>query len=228
MNQSVNISKITPPCLPQILDRPRLLNLLEKNKDKKLILILGQAAQGKSTLAARYIKSLKIPSAWINLDIEDSDPINFYYLIVQSLQRVLTETDFSHLQSYSPSVMGPRAETPLYREWAQSIFTKISTPIHIVIDGLDCLSANAPAFRFLQVLIEDSPPDIHLMLLSREMPPPVLEFQHLKMRQQALVLTNEALAFNQDEVKEFFQYNRNISLSPDQLRKIRSATEGWV
>jgi len=52
MKFSANISKITPPHLPQILIRPRLLNFIEKNKDKKLILILGQAAQGKSTLAA--------------------------------------------------------------------------------------------------------------------------------------------------------------------------------
>jgi ATP/maltotriose-dependent transcriptional regulator MalT/DNA-binding SARP family transcriptional activator len=228
MSQSVNISKITPPYLPQISDRPRLLNLLEKNRDKKLILILGQAAQGKSTLAACYVKSLKIPSAWINLDKEDSDPINLYYLIVHSLQRVLKEVDFSHLLSYSPQVIGPRAESPLYREWAQSIFKEVSIPIQIVIDGLNRLSTNALAFQFLQVLVEDSPPDIHLMLLSREMPPPVLEFQHLKMRQQALVLTNEALAFNRDEVKEFFQYNRKISFSSDQLRKIHSATEGWV
>jgi len=228
MSQSVNISKIMPPYLPQILDRPRLLNLLEKNKDKKLILVLGQAAQGKSTLAACYVKSLKIPSAWINLDKEDSDPINLYYLIVHSLQRVLKDIDFSHLLSYSPQVMGPRAESPLYREWAQSVFKEVSIPIQIVIDGLNRLSTNGPAFEFLQVLVEESPPDLHLMLLSREMPPPVLEFQQLKMSQQALVLTNEALAFSQDEVKEFFQHNRRISFSSDQLRKIYSATEGWV
>ncbi len=228
MSQSVNISKITPPYLPQISDRPRLLNLLEKNKDKKLILILGQAAQGKSTLASCYVKSLKIPSVWINLDKEDSDPINLYYLIVQSLQRVLTDTDFSHLLSYSPQVMGPRAESPLYREWAQLIFKEVSVPMQIVIDGLNRLSTNAPTFQFLQVLVEESPPDLRLMLLSREMPPPVLEFQQLKIRQQALVLTNEALAFNRDEVKEFFQHNRRLSFSPGELRKIYSATEGWI
>lgn len=76
MKLPVNISKITPPYLPQILPRPRLLDLLEKNKDKKLILILGQAAQGKTTLAASYVKTSKIPTAWLNLDQPDSDPIN--------------------------------------------------------------------------------------------------------------------------------------------------------
>jgi ATP/maltotriose-dependent transcriptional regulator MalT len=101
--------------------------------------------------------------------------------------------------------MGPREEIPLYREWAQSIFKEVSIPIQIVIDGLDRLSSSAPGFKFLQVLVEDSPPNVHLILLSREIPPPILEFQQLKIRQQALVLTNDDLAFTQDEIKDFFK-----------------------
>jgi ATP/maltotriose-dependent transcriptional regulator MalT/DNA-binding SARP family transcriptional activator len=228
MDVSVNISKITPPYLPQILYRPRLLNLIEANKEKKLILILGQAAQGKTTLAASYGKASNIPLVWVNVDRNESDPISLFYLIVQSLQHALKEINFPYLLSYPSQIMGPREEIPLYREWAQSIFKEVSIPIQIVMDGLDRLFADAPSFKFLQALVEDSPPNIHLMLLSREIPPPVLEFQHLKIRQQALVLTNEDLAFSQDETKKFFKKVRGISLDADQLKKIHSATEGWV
>jgi len=65
-------------------------------------------------------------------------------------------------------------------------------------------------------------------MLSREIPPDSLVFQHLKIRQQALVLTNEELAFTRDEIKEFFQNIRRIFLNPDQLTKISQATEGWI
>ena len=78
MNQSVNISKITPPYLPKILYRPRLVNLIEENKDKKLILILGQAAQGKTTLAASYGKTSEMPFAWMSLDKDESDPASLF------------------------------------------------------------------------------------------------------------------------------------------------------
>jgi ATP/maltotriose-dependent transcriptional regulator MalT len=57
---SLSVSKYTPPRLPRILYRSRLLKLIEQNKDKKLLLILGQAAQGKSTLAASYVHNLAI------------------------------------------------------------------------------------------------------------------------------------------------------------------------
>ncbi len=63
MKPAVSISKITPPSVPHILDRPRLIERLIQNRDKKLILILGQAAQGKSTLAVSYVKASQIPSA---------------------------------------------------------------------------------------------------------------------------------------------------------------------
>jgi ATP/maltotriose-dependent transcriptional regulator MalT/two-component SAPR family response regulator len=224
-----NISKITPPHLANVLYRPRLLSLLEKNQSKKLILILGQPAQGKSTLAASYrLKRALIPSAWMNLDREDSNPINLFYLIVYSLQYVLKDIDLDHLFSYPISTVESRSEIPLFREWTQAIFEQIPTPICIIIDGLDQLSPDAPAFRFLQVLVENSPPNVQLIMLSREIPPLSLDFQNLKMRQGAFILRNEDIAFTQEEIKAFFHEIRKISLDADQLKKIYLATEGWI
>ena len=228
MNPTVSISKITPPYLPKILHRPRLVNLIEGNKDKKLILILGQAAQGKTTLVTSYVMTSQIPSAWINLDKEDSDPINLYYLIVQSLQHVFKGINFSPLLSYSLPITGPRTEIPIYREWTQSLFKEVPISIRIVFDGLNRLSPDSPAFAFLQILVEEAPPNIHLMMVSREMPPLSFEFQNLKMRQEAFVLTNEELAFTEKEVREFFQNVRNLSFSNGQFKRAYSATEGWI
>jgi ATP/maltotriose-dependent transcriptional regulator MalT len=72
----LSLSKISPPVPSKILLRPRLLELIKKNEDKKLILIIGQAAQGKSTNAAAwYSTSTQRSSCWINLAPEDSDPV---------------------------------------------------------------------------------------------------------------------------------------------------------
>ena len=73
MKSTVTLSKITPPHLRKILERPRLTNRLEKDRNKRLILILGQAAQGKSTLAASFIEKSEIPTAWANLSKDESD-----------------------------------------------------------------------------------------------------------------------------------------------------------
>lgn len=215
-----------PPRLPAILERPRLIESLEKNRDKRLILILGQAAQGKTTLAASCVKRSEIPSAWINLNRDDSEPVDLFYSMVHSFQHVLMDTDFSSLLSYPSMGMGPRLEIPLYREWTNVIFEQISFPIQIVFDGLDRLTVNAPSFQFLKLLIEEAPQHVHLLILSREEPP--FEIQGLKVKQGAYVLTNEDLAFTQDEIKAFFQELRGMSFGPGQLKKVHQFTEGWI
>ncbi len=225
MKTPINISKITPPCLPKILQRSRLIDRLEKNKDKRLILILGQAAQGKSTLAASYFNTLETPTAWLNLGKDDSDPVNLFYSIVHSIQHVLKDIDLSPVLAYPSVTMGPRLEIPLYREWLNAIFEKISAPIKIVLDGLDRLLPDASSFQLLQVLLEEVPGHIHLIMLSREEPP--FEVQSLKMKQEAYVLTNEDLAFTQDEIKTFFRELRGMSFASTQLKRVHQFTAGW-
>lgn len=228
MDPSVNISKITPPYLPQILYRPRLVNLLEENKEKKLILILGQAAQGKTTLAACYVKTSNIPSAWLNLDKEESDPTTLFHLVVQSLQSVLKEIDFSPLLFESNNMLGSSSATSLYRIFADFLSQNVQIPIRIVFDGLDRLFQDTLSFQCLEILIENLPPYVQSIILSREIPPLSFGFQHLKVRREALILTNEAIAFTRDEIKEFFRSIKGVSLDQDQLEKIYNATEGWV
>src|SRR4030042_4313641 len=228
MKTSINLSKISPPYLPPILYRSRLLDLLKKNEDKKLILILGQAAQGKTTLVASYVKTSKIPSAWLNLDQSDSDPINLHHLIIQSLQHVLKDIDLSIPLYESTGTMSSTSAISLFREAADFIFKNVPNPIQLVFDGLDRLFQDALPFQCLQALMENLPPNVHFIMLSRGMPSLSLEFQHLKIRQEALVLSNEDLAFTQHEVKEFFKKVKTISLDEDQIRKIYTATEGWI
>ena len=221
-----NIPKITPPCLPKILQRPRLTKRLDENKDKRLILILGQAAQGKSTLAASYFNTLETPTAWVNLSKEESDPVNLFYSIVHSIQHALKDIDLSPILAYPSVTMGPRLEIPLYREWLNAIFEKISVPIKIVLDGLDRLLPDASSFQLLQVLLEEVPGHIHLIMLSREEPP--FEVQALKMKQEAYILTNDDLAFTRDEIKTFFRELRGMSFGSTQLKRVHQFTEGWV
>jgi LuxR family maltose regulon positive regulatory protein len=224
----VSLSKITPPQLTNTLPRPRLLNLLKKNTDKKLILILGQAAQGKSTLAASFMGQTKTPAAWVNLGPEESDPVNLFHVLVQSLQRELPGGDWASLMDFPSRTMGPRDPIGFYREWVRGLAGSISDPVILALDGLDRLVSDSLAFSFLQVLLDESPPELRLVMSSRQAPPAAFNYQSLKMRQQALVLNNEDLAFTRAEIRDFFIRTHKITLLSEALDKIRQATEGWV
>ena len=191
-----------------------------------MTLLLGQAAQGKSTLGAAYVETLGKPLAWANLNSNESDPANLFYLIVASLQEALNDVDLEPLLSYPSINTGPRLEISLHREWIDALFERVPGPVEIVLDGLDRLHPDAPSFPFLQVLIEELPPDIHLLILSREMPP--LQIQALKVKQQVFVITNEDLAFTLEETGSFLRDCRGISLRSEQIRSMHQLTEGWV
>ena len=96
------LSKITPLKAPAVLKRSRLLKQMEKAGDKRLLLILGQAAQGKSTLAASHIETSLLPAAWLNLDQSDSDPVNLFHWLISAFQQSLPDLPFSSLRALPP------------------------------------------------------------------------------------------------------------------------------
>ena len=221
-----SVSKVTPPSLPKVVNRPRLLDRLEGNHDRRLIFILGQAAQGKPTLAASLVERSKIPSAWVNIQEEDSDPVILYYSIVYSIQYLIKEADLSSLTAYPASEMGPRSDISLYREWTNAIGGAVPVPMRIVLDGIDRVPAEAKAWLFLKTLLEELPRHISLIVISRQEPP--FGLQELKIKKKMEILVNKDLAFTLEEGNAFIKDICGIRLSADALRRVHQFTEGWI
>ena len=226
MQAFAGTSKITPPRLQRIVELPRLLEMLDREREKRLILVLGQAAQGKSTLITSWVNRSTIPVAWLNLGKEESEPLNLYYLLVQSLQGILDGPNLSHLFEYPTISMGPRDERSRYFEWASELYAAIQFPVRIVLDGLDCLSSDDRTLRFLQVLVDEARENIHLVAMSRSIPS--LEVERLRMDREAVLIDNNALAFSVEETKAFFKEICGISLQSELAHKVHGLTEGWV
>jgi LuxR family transcriptional regulator, maltose regulon positive regulatory protein len=223
---TIHISRIVPPCVDGALQRSRLIHRLENSETRRLTLILGQAAQGKTTLAASFARNSKTPIAWVGVEPEDSDPVNLFYVLAESLQYIYRDADLTSLFHY-PSLNGDLgAAIARHRDWARAIFRFVKPPLHIILDGLDRLSEDAPSFRFLQALIEEVPPKTSLIMLSRHMPP--LDVRVLEMQQEASIVTNEELAFTLEEAKAFWRRTVGPSFTAREVRKFHDLTEGWI
>lgn len=222
----VRSSKIVPPQLPAIVHRPRLEQFIRKNRHKRLIVIQGQAAQGKSTLAASCVQTILPETVWVNLDREDSDASHLFHVLVHAFKHCMEWLDISKLLSCPAIDMGPRKPQLRYREWAHVMFDGMPDPLYIVLDGLDRLADNGSALILLQELLVQAPEHVHFILLSRE--EPSLEIQKIRVAQQAAVLHNEDLAFNFDEIRFFFNQLNSFDLSFDALKRIHQITEGWA
>lgn len=83
----MNLTKILPPRTALTLERERLISRLLACEDRKLVIIHAQAGQGKSTLAAEYVRSLAKPAVWYNMDQEDDNPAVFLACLGEAVQR---------------------------------------------------------------------------------------------------------------------------------------------
>jgi len=225
-NVRIDSSKIRIPDIAGTVLRPRLLKRLGKSRQKNLIFLTGQAAQGKSTLAASYLRDSAMPCAWINVSVEDSDPVNLFYTLLVSLEKAVENIDLAPLRDYPALSAGPRDDTGLYRDWLDALFGHLSFPLHIVFDGLDRLEPAAPSFLFFKVCSEIVPPTVQLWFLSRTVEP--FNLEELKMNPKGFVMENSELSFTKTEIKQYFEKYNRIRLDQDHLARVHRLTEGWV
>lgn len=226
MNNYINISKVTPPSLPEIIHRPRLTELLTSNQEREITIVTGQAGTGKTTLAASYVNTLEIHSAWAKLDSGDSDPINFYYTLTQSLQYTFPERDFTSQLLYPTISAGPRSDIQLFREWVNVLFGELRSPLLFVIDDLESLNPDSASLNLIKVLLTEAPPEVRFILLSRI--DPLLDLQKKNIRRLTYFLPQEQLAFTKNEIQQFFSSICRISLPLKTVSHIYNLSEGWV
>ncbi len=218
-------AKFAPPSIDFAVHRTRLFDRLSAYADARATLILGQAAQGKSILAATWLAASHRPFAWINLDAGDEDPDHFFLSLVQALSPHLSEADVAYLNAL-PAVSLDLDSDPNHDKYVVPLRERLAKDIYIVVDDMEQIPFDAPLFALLQSLLESGPMGARWMLLSRQMPPIAVE--SLNVKQQVLRIGNDQLAFTLDETRRFFQRNRNSGFPEDQLHRIHEACEGWI
>jgi LuxR family maltose regulon positive regulatory protein len=214
-----------PPARAQLVIRPRLFTRLEAGLRSKLILIAAPAGFGKTTLVSAWVASGGRRVAWLSLDQQDNDPTRFLTYLVAALRTVmpgLGEGVLGVLQSSQP----PPAETVL-----TTLINEIATIPNIpdnfvtVLDDYHVIDAEA-IDQALAFLIEHMPPQMHLVITSRE--DPQLPLARLRARDQLTELRAGDLRFTPSEAAGFLNQVMALDLSAENIDALENRTEGWI
>ncbi|MFH1156246.1 MAG: BTAD domain-containing putative transcriptional regulator [Pseudomonadota bacterium] len=220
-------AKYTFPESGDAIPRERLFALMRDYDKKSVILVTGQAAQGKSTLVASFLRLEGDLTAWIHLDQEDSDPANLFCLLITALKTSIPALEDILSPGYSQPSLGPGQEIWRYRDVLRNAFHVPELRFTIVMDDLDSLNRDASSFELIQGIVEDLPPSIRLIVLSRTLPP--LGIQKLKIAGKLLVLTNSDLAFTLEETRLLFRNRlKSMTISPEEIERLHAITDGWA
>jgi LuxR family maltose regulon positive regulatory protein len=215
-----------PPELPAVVPRERLFRRLLAAPGPGLVAIIGQAAQGKTTLTAHYLATRSLPAAWLRLDAGSADSIRFYHLLTRALAAALPQAlltrDPAPSRPASESTEGPRdLETAL-----EAVWRRLPGNMHIVLDGLEQLPDHAPAHGLIRRLISMATGKGRVFMLSRRTPP--YKLQQRVMRQQAVVIGNDELAFTAQEIAAYFDRLHGFTCPPPCCDHILRVTGGWA
>lgn len=218
-----------------LITRPQLLEQLDAGLDKQFTLISAPAGYGKTTLVSEWVcelrkakqteNKIKYKIAWLSLDESDNDPIRFLLYFISSLihyeviKPLFGEELTKMLQIPSVSSID-NVLTDLINE-----LTGVAQKIIYVIDDyhlIDIKSVN----EALNFLIENMPPQLHLVIVTREDP----QFSQAKMRGKGQLTELRAadLRFTTDEASEYLNNAMRLDLRPEDIVALEQRTEGWI
>jgi LuxR family maltose regulon positive regulatory protein len=199
-----------PAPRPELVGRPRLIERLNAGLRRKLTLVSAPVGFGKTTLVSEWVANLRLEAmgsasppnaamgsasspiaiAWLSLDESDNDLTRFLAYLIAALQTI--EADVGKgalivLQSSQP----PSAETiltSLINEVAA-----ISDRIVLILDDYHLIDAQ-PIHDALTFLLRHMPPNMNLVIATREDPP--LSLARLRARGQLTELRGTDLRFS--------------------------------
>ena len=236
-----------PAPRPNVVLRPRLSERLNAGLHRKLTLIAAPAGFGKTTLVASWIASLssELPvlsselfqteqiqnpkletqnykAAWLALDEADSDLTRFLTYLVATLQTIAPRIGAGLLGVLqSPQPPPPEAMlTALLNE-----ITTIPDHFILVLDDYHVIDAR-PVDTALAFLLEHLPPQMHLVITTRE--DPQLPLARLRVRGQLTELRAADLRFTLTEAATFLTEVMGLNLLAEDVATLESRTEGWI
>lgn len=221
---------LVPRPRPDLLPRPRLLDWLESNTDKRLTLLSAPAGYGKTTLLVDFINASTRPFAWYTLDSQDSDPTVFLTYLIESLRSMkhapqtlthaIGQTAQSLLDSAETNISPQRVLTVLINELAE----QIETSWLIVLEDYHYI-ASPVVHKLLDFLLENAPDGLHIIVSTRVDPP--IALARLRARGQLAELRTASLRFRDDEVSKWMGGDLP-ELSNESLNLLNEKTEGWA
>src|SRR6266567_4845014 len=223
MSTPILATKLYLPRLrPNVVSRPRLLERLNEGLHRNLILISAPAGFGKTTLVSQWLAAGPRLTAWLSLDEGENDPARFLTYLVAALQTIaatLGEGALGVLQSPQP----PPPEAILTA--LLNDLTTIQDQFVLVLDDYHMIAAKA-VDQTLTYLVEHLPPQMHLVIATREDPP--LPLARLRARGYLTEVRADDLRFTPSEAAAFLNQAMGLNLSAQDIVALERRTEGWI
>lgn len=209
-----------------LLPRPRLINFLHDNIERKLLLVSAAAGYGKTSLLIEFAHETALPVCWYALDASDGDPKIFFEYLVAALRRQFPEFG-ARTRGLLSDPATQRDTEVIVGTLVTEIYETIPTYFVLVLDDFHLIEESEPVNQIVDALLRLLPENAHLIIASRTLPAK-LTLTRLVARQEVAGLGVNDLRFTPEEIRALVLQNYQTELTQQHARELAEHSEGWI
>jgi LuxR family transcriptional regulator, maltose regulon positive regulatory protein len=197
-----------------VVERQRLIDLIERGVRGPLTLISAPAGSGKTVLLRTWMGAQEDSSAIAHLALTRE----------HAVRRIFWLDLLAAMSGAEPALTGLAVPARASRSFAAlwDALDRIAGPLVLVLDDFH-LIGTGEVLADVEVLLEQPHPALRIVLATRSDPP--VRLQRLRMDGQLTEIRAADLAFTRSEADELLH---GLELLPAQVETLWSRTEGWA
>nr|BBH87044.1 helix-turn-helix transcriptional regulator [Thermosporothrix sp. COM3] len=220
------LPKLQPPRLSSalLIARERLLALLDGIYSHPLTLLVAPAGSGKTTLIRQWQTSCHVPEqirsiSWVSLEKSDNDPDRFWTYVLTALQRFYVGVNDRFPIAFQPPFQKEML-TPFLNELSRHDITGL-----LILEDYHTITEPV-IHEALTFFLDHLPASLHVVLLSRYIPPlPLARWRANGMLQE---IQASHLRFTSEETAAFLRQALSLTIPEKTLQQVDAQLQGWA
>ena len=209
------------PTARGLVPRRLLFDRLSAVGPGQVVLVCGPAGSGKTVLVRVWVESEGPPGrvAWVSVERDERDAQRFWLSVIDELAGVIGEDELVERVAALPAFEGQAVVERLLSD-----LHSLEQPVVLVIDDLHELRS-ADALRWLELFVTGLPPELRLVIVTRE--EPSLGLHALRLAGRLTEIRAPDLRFLLQETRQLMD-SSGVTLSDAALALLHERTEGWA
>lgn len=201
-NMQLIVDKLTAAQNTAAVSRRRLLSLLEESMATcSATIVNGRAGSGKTSLVSDFASHCGRATAWYKVDAPDSDSSVFFRYLIAAIRQHRPHFGGKELESLLATT--EESDFSMFAEaFVYELLKSEKEPLLIVIEDLHLVYDAPWLVSFFRRVLPLLPPDVHMVITSRTLPPAPL--WRMRSKQNLTVIDEPELAFTRQEAIELF------------------------
>lgn len=216
-------TKIVPPQLNDVCERPRLIELLDQASNRAVTWLAAPAGSGKTCLLGSYLRGAGPRTVWLHLDEGDADLASFFFYLKAAV-RAVVGARADRLPVFAPEYQQGR--NAFARSYFEQLFALLGPDKGIVLDGYEAVGESSELNEVLAIAAAQTPTRVRWYVASRSRPP--LAFARLRL-DRLKEFTWDDLRLTAEETRRLSESRTPRQRLPDAaLERLQAATQGWA